>query len=205
MIRIRFLLTLLVVATLAACQPATPARVAPPTATPALKQWPQAPEMQIDVNKQYTATLDTVRGKIVVELWPQVAPQTVNSFVFLARQGYYDGVTFHRVLPGFMAQGGDPTGTGRGGPGYYLPNETSTEVTFDQAGLMAMANAGPDTNGSQFFITYDATPQLNGGYTIFGAVVSGLEVALALTPRDPQKDPNAPPGDTINTITIEEK
>jgi peptidylprolyl isomerase/peptidyl-prolyl cis-trans isomerase B (cyclophilin B) len=160
--------------------------------------------MQIDVNKEYIATLDTVRGKIVIELWPQIAPQTVNSFVFLARQGYYDGVTFHRVIPGFMAQGGDPTGTGRGGPGYFIPNETSPEVKFDQAGLLAMANAGPDTNGSQFFITYDATPHLDGGYTIFGKVVSGLEVALALTPRDPA-DASAPPGDKINAITIEEK
>lgn len=199
---VRFLLPLLIVTALVACQaPATPE----PTATPAFKQWPQAPEMQIDITKKYTATLDTVRGKIVIELWPQVAPQTVNNFVFLASQGFYDSVTFHRVLPGFMAQGGDPTGAGTGGPGYYIPNETSAEVKFDRAGLVAMANAGPDKNGSQFFITYAATPHLNGGYTIFGQVTSGLEVALALTPRDPDKDPNAPLGDKINTITIEEK
>ncbi len=194
---------------LAACSPAaTPAPAAGSAGNPAAAkttQWSAEPAMQIDANKQYVATIDTVKGKIVVELLPKIAPRTVNSFVFLARQGFYDGVTFHRVLSGFMAQGGDPTGTGLGGPGYEFPNETDPSVTFNQAGLLAMANAGPDTNGSQFFITYDATPHLDGGYTIFGRVTSGLEVALALTPRDPQADPNAPPGDVINTITIEEK
>ncbi|MBL8055857.1 MAG: peptidylprolyl isomerase [Anaerolineales bacterium] len=161
--------------------------------------------MQIDPAKQYLATIDTVKGKIVVELLPQAAPRAVNSFVFLARQGYFDGVTFHRVLPGFVAQGGDPTGTGMGGPGYEFPNEVVPELTFSEPGLLAMANAGPDTNGSQFFITFAALPHLDGGYTIFGRVQSGLEVALALTPRNPQENPDAPPGDAINTITIEEK
>lgn len=194
---------------LAACAPAaTPVADGPASASSGageIQQWTTEPEMQIDPAKQYTATLDTVRGKIVVELWPQIAPRTVNSFVFLARQGYFDGVTFHRVLANFVAQGGDPTGTGRGGPGYFIPNEVVDTVKFDQAGLVAMANAGPDTNGSQFFITFAALPSLDGGYTIFGKVTSGLEVALALTLRDPQQDPNAPPGDAINTITIEEK
>jgi cyclophilin family peptidyl-prolyl cis-trans isomerase len=167
-------------------------------------QWSKAPDMQIDVTRQYFATLDTDKGQIVIELLPQAAPITVNNFVFLARQGYYDGVTFHRVLPGFVAQGGDPTGTGAGGPGYFIPNEDS-DLTFDGPGVVAMANSGRDRNGSQFFITYEALPALDGGYTIFGRVTSGLEVAFALTPRDPSSDPNAPPGDKINAVTIEEK
>jgi cyclophilin family peptidyl-prolyl cis-trans isomerase len=191
----------LALAGLAACSPSA----APQAAPAAPKQWAAEPEMQIDPNKQYLATLDTVKGKIVVELLPKAAPRTVNNFVFLARQGYYDGVTFHRVIPDFVAQGGDPTGTGRGGPGYFIPNEVLPDLTFSQPGLVAMANAGPDTNGSQFFITFAALPNLDGGYTIFGQVATGLEVALALTPRDPQQNPNAPPGDVINTITIEEK
>ncbi|MBL8092799.1 MAG: peptidylprolyl isomerase [Anaerolineales bacterium] len=160
--------------------------------------------MTIDVNKSYTATIETSKGNIVIELLPKVAPVTVNNFVFLARQGYYDGVMFHRVIKGFMAQGGDPTGTGMGGPGYEFQDEFSPDVTFDGPGLLAMANAGPGTNGSQFFITYDATPHLNGLHTIFGKVVAGLEVALALAERDPG-DPNAPAGDVMKTITIDEK
>lgn len=189
---------------LSACT--APAATAPAEsgAVAAPKQWDQAPEMQIDPAKQYFATLDTVKGKIVIELLPQAAPITVNNFVFLAREGFFDGVTFHRVLPNFVAQGGDPTGTGAGSPGYFIPNEDST-LTFDQAGVVAMANSGRDRNGSQFFITYAPLPQLNGGYTIFGRVASGLEVALAITPRDPEQDPNAPPGDVINTVTIEER
>lgn len=201
--RFTIILTGLLLAALALSACAAPAATAEPT--PGSKQWTAEPPMTIDPEKQYIATLDTVRGKIVIELLPKIAPRTVNNFVFLARQGFYDGVTFHRVLEGFVAQGGDPTGTGRGGPGYFIPNEVVPEVKFDQAGLLAMANAGPDTNGSQFFITFDALPGLDGGYTIFGRVTSGLEVALSLTLRDPAADPNAPPGDKINTITIEEK
>ena len=166
-------------------------------------QWPAAPAMQIDVSKSYTATLHTVKGDIVIELLPQAAPVTVNNFVFLARMGYYDGVTFHRVLPGFMAQGGDPTGTGTGGPGYFIPNEDS-DLTFGGPGVVAMANSGRDRNGSQFFITYAAQPSLDGGYTIFGRVTSGMDVAQSLAPRDPSKTPNAPPGDKINSVTIDE-
>ena len=169
------------------------------------KQWSSSPEMQIDVNKRYTATLETDKGDIVIDLLPQAAPITVNNFVFLARQGYYDGVTFHRVLPDFVAQGGDPTGSGSGGPGYFIPNETSAGLTFDSAGVVAMANSGKDRNGSQFFITYGPLPDLNGGYTIFGRVTSGMDVAQALTPRDPSKTPNAPPGDKIKTIKIVEQ
>jgi len=201
----RITLLALMIMALTACAPAvtTPEANAPAASQP--KTWSAPPAMEIDPNKQYIATLDTVKGKIVIELFAKESPITVNNFVFLARQGFYDGVTFHRVLPGFMAQGGDPTGTGMGGPGYQFEDETSNGLTFSEPGLLAMANAGPGTNGSQFFITYDATPWLDGNHTIFGKVVSGLEVALALTPRDPSQNPNAPAGDAINTITIEEK
>jgi cyclophilin family peptidyl-prolyl cis-trans isomerase len=127
----------------------------------------------------------------------------VNNFVFLARDGYFDGVTFHRVLEGFMAQGGDPTGTGMGGPGYQFENEES-DLTFDKAGVVAMANAGRDTNGSQFFITFGPAPQLNGGYTIFGQVIEGMDVVNGITRRDPQQQPDYP-GDGIETVTITEE
>jgi cyclophilin family peptidyl-prolyl cis-trans isomerase len=167
-------------------------------------QWSEPPPMAIDTSKDYTATIETAKGDIVIELLPEAAPITVNSFVFLARQGYYDGVTFHRVLPGFVAQGGDPTGTGSGGPGYQIPNEDAG-LLFDSAGVVAMANSGRDRNGSQFFITYSPQPGLDGDFTIFGRVTSGLEVAEALTPRDPQQNPDAPPGDQVVTIRISEQ
>ena len=189
-------LTALALAGLAACQAATPAPITHMLTPPA---------MQIDANKSYTATLRMAKGDIVIELLPKVAPITVNNFVFLARQGFYNGVTFHRVLPGFVAQGGDPTGTGAGGPGYFIPNETRPDVTFDGPGVVAMANSGQDRNGSQFFITYAALPSLNGGYTIFGHVTSGMDVVNGITPRDPSKNPNAPPGDSIIMVTITEK
>lgn len=189
------------VAVLAACAPAAaPAEVTPAPTPP---QWDAPPPMQIDPNKQYIATLDTEKGKIVVELLAKDAPITVNNFVFLARQGFYDGVTFHRVLKDFVAQGGDPTGTGMGGPGYFIPNENDN-AKFDRPGLVAMANSGRDRNGSQFFITFKELPHLNGGYTIFGRVTSGLEVALALTLRDPDQNPDFP-GDRLNSVTIEER
>jgi peptidylprolyl isomerase len=173
--------------------------------TSGVKSWTSAPPMTIDVNKQYTAHINTVKGNVDVQLLPKAAPIAVNSFVFLARQHYFDGVTFHRVIPGFMAQGGDPTGTGSGGPGYTFDNEVSSGLTFDAAGVMAMANTGqPNSNGSQFFITYAAQPSLNGGYTIFGKVLSGMDAVQALTPRDPTTNPTTP-GDKINTITIDEK
>ncbi len=168
------------------------------------KQYSSAPPMLIDVNKTYLATVKMAKGgEFVIRLYPDKAPITVNSFVFLARQGYFDGVTFHRVLQGFMAQGGDPTGTGMGGPGYEFINEDS-DLTFDKAGVVAMANAGRDTNGSQFFITFDAYPSLNGGYTIFGQVISGMDVVQNITLRDPDTNPNYQ-GDVIESITIEEK
>ena len=128
-------------------------------------------------------------GEFVVELYPAKAPITVNSFVFLACKNFFDGVTFHRVLEGFMAQGGDPTGTGGGGPGYEFVNENS-DLTFDKDGVVAMANAGPDTNGSQFFITFGAQEFLNGGYTIFGQVVEGMDVVNGITRRDPDQNPS---------------
>ena len=127
----------------------------------------------------------------------------MNSFVFLAKQGFFDGVTFHRVLEGFMAQGGDPTGTGTGGPGYQFVNEDS-DLKFDKAGVVAMANSGRDTNGSQFFITFAPQPRLDGGYTIFGQVISGMDVVNGLTRRDPDQNPTFA-GDAIETVTIEEK
>jgi cyclophilin family peptidyl-prolyl cis-trans isomerase len=168
------------------------------------KQYDSAPPMTIDTSKQYFASFKMAKGgEFVVELYPAKAPLTVNSFVFLARDGYFNGVTFHRVLEGFMAQGGDPTGTGMGGPGYEFVNEDS-DLTFDKPGVLAMANAGRDTNGSQFFITFGPTEQLNGGYTIFGQVISGMDVVNGITRRDPQQAPDFP-GDAIETITIEEK
>jgi cyclophilin family peptidyl-prolyl cis-trans isomerase len=171
---------------------------------PAAKQYNEAPPMKIDQTKQYFATFKMANGgEFIVELYPDKAPITVNSFVFLACKNYFDGVTFHRVLEGFMAQGGDPTGTGKGGPGYEFVNENS-DLTFDKAGVVAMANAGPDTNGSQFFITFGPTEQLNGGYTIFGQVVEGMDVVNAITRRDPQQNPSLE-GDAIETVTITEK
>ena len=167
-------------------------------------QYTQCPEMTIDPSKQYIATIQTEKGDIVLELLPEQAPLAVNNFVFLAREGWYDGVTFHRVLPGFVAQAGDPSGTGFGGPGYAFGNEVSPDLKFDQAGIVGMANAGPDSNGSQFFITLDAAPNLDGGYTIFGRVVEGLDVVEQLSPRDPSQGMSLPPGDQILGIQIEE-
>jgi cyclophilin family peptidyl-prolyl cis-trans isomerase len=168
------------------------------------RQYDSYPPMTIDTAKKYFATFKLAKGgEFVVQLYPDKAPLTVNSFVFLAREGYYDGTTFHRVLEGFMAQGGDPTGTGMGGPGYQFANEDS-DLTFDKEGVVAMANAGRDTNGSQFFITFAAVPRLNGGYTIFGQVVQGMDVVKGITRRDPEQNPSYT-GDVIETITITEE
>ena len=168
------------------------------------KTYQTEPEMQIDIAKQYTATVKMAKGgEFVIQLLPDKAPRTVNSFVFLAREKFFDGTTFHRVLEGFMAQGGDPTGKGSGGPGYEFVNEDS-DLTFDKPGVVAMANAGRDTNGSQFFITFVPTPQLNGDYTIFGQVISGMDVVNAITRRDPNKFPDFQ-GDMIESITISEE
>ncbi len=172
--------------------------------TPSAHRYATPPAMAVDPSKSYTAVLDTDKGTIRIQLLPDIAPQTVNSFVFLARQGYFDGITFHRVLPGFVAQSGDPTGTSTGGPGYTLPDEFSNRP-FDK-GVVAMANTGrPNSSGSQFFITYSRRSDLDGKYTIFGQVTEGMDVAEKLTPRDPQQNPNAPPGDRIIKVTIEEQ
>lgn len=171
----------------------------------AVEQYDAEPPMTIDVSKQYFATFKLAKGgEFVVELFDDQAPKTVNNFVFLARNGFYDGTTFHRVLDGFMAQGGDPTGTGAGGPGYQFEDEISPELTFDRAGLLAMANSGPNTNGSQFFITYVPTPHLTGLHTIFGEVIEGMEVVEGITRRDPNQNPDFQ-GDAIETITITEE
>jgi len=150
----------------------------------AMKQWNNPPEMQIDVNKNYLAVIETSKGNIELELYPQHAPNTVNNFVFLARKGFYDGVSFHRVISNFMIQGGDPTGTGRGGPGYSFADEFGNNPLRHERGVISMANAGPNTNGSQFFITHDPQPHLDGRHTVFGKVTSGQEAVDAIEQND---------------------
>ena len=147
-------------------------------------QWDRPPEMIIDTSKHYVATIESDQGEIVVELYPEHAPLTVNNFVFLAREGFYDGVTFHRVIKNFMIQGGDPTGTGRGGPGYRFQDETRDNPLRHEKGVVSMANAGPNTNGSQFFITHAPQPHLDGRHTVFGRVTSGSEVVDAVEQGD---------------------
>lgn len=160
------------------------------------------PEMQIDPQKEYHANLQTDRGPLRVRLFAAEAPETVNNFVFLAREGYFDGTTFHRVIKNFMVQAGDPTGTGTGSPGYKIPDEFHPDLKHDRAGILSMANAGPNTGGSQFFVTHTATPWLDGRHAIFGEVVEGIENLYEIRERDPQSDPN--PGDTLNRVEIEE-
>lgn len=168
------------------------------------RQYDAPPAVTIDPSATYLARVQMESGdEFVIELLPQSAPETVNSFVFLAEEGWFDGVTFHRVLPGFVAQTGDPTGTGFGGPGYMIPNEVDPALSHDQAGMVAMANSGPDTNGSQWYITLGDVSQLDGGYTIFGRVIEGMDVVQAITPRDPSQNPEAPPGDKIAQVMIE--
>ena len=147
-------------------------------------QWNKPPEMEIDTTKTYNVSIETERGTIELELYPQYAPNTVNNFVFLAKQGYYNGVTFHRVINNFMIQGGDPTGTGRGGPGYDFADEFNNNPLVHERGVISMANAGPNTNGSQFFITHDPQPHLNGRHTVFGKVTKGQDVVDAVRQGD---------------------
>ena len=163
---------------------------------------PSPPSGALDTTKTYTARLKTEKGDIVVELYADRAPLTVENFVNLARAGFYDGTTFHRVIRGFMAQGGDPTGTGTGGPGYQFGDEFHPSLRHDGPGILSMANAGPGTNGSQFFITHGATPHLDDRHSVFGRVTEGMDVVQALRERDPQFDKN--PGDRIDTIEITE-
>jgi peptidyl-prolyl cis-trans isomerase B (cyclophilin B) len=158
-----------------------------------MKQWNKAPDMQIDAKKNYKATIETPRGSIVIELYAQHAPKTVNNFVFLAKEGYYDGLLFHRVISDFMIQGGDPTGTGRGGPGYKFEDETKGNPNKHGTGSLSMANAGPNTNGSQFFITHAPQPHLDGKHTVFGKVVEGQNIVDAIRQ-----------GDAMTKVTITE-
>jgi cyclophilin family peptidyl-prolyl cis-trans isomerase len=163
---------------------------------------PGAPSGELDLRKKYSARLKTEKGDIEIELYADRAPLTVENFVNLARAGFYDGTTFHRVIPGFMAQGGDPTGTGTGGPGYQFGDEFHPSLRHDGAGILSMANAGPGTNGSQFFITFGPTPHLDNKHSVFGRVTEGMDVVRALRERDPQRDRD--PGDRIDTIEISE-
>ena len=168
------------------------------------KSYSGPPAMQIDPNKRYQAIFHTNRGDFTVDLFAQQAPVTVNNFVFLARDGFYNGTTFHRVIKGFMAQGGDPTATGTGGPGYKWNDEPGAlALKHDGPGILSMANAGKNTNGSQFFITFGPTPHLNGKHAVFGRVVSGMDVVNSIRERDPGRDRQ--PGDSITSIEIVEQ
>ncbi len=140
------------------------------------KQWNKPPEMQIDTKRKYTVSMNTSKGIMTIELYPEHAPKTANNFVFLVKEGFYDGVTFHRVINDFVIQGGDPTGTGRGGPGYKFEDELKNNPLKHERGAISMANSGPNTNGSQFFITHSPQPHLNGKHTVFGKVIDGLDV-----------------------------
>ena len=168
----------------------------------AQKRWATPPLLEIDTKKKYQATLSTDKGDIVIDLFADKVPNTVNNFVFLARQGYYDDTIFHRVIADFMAQGGDPTGTGMGGPGYQFADEFDRSLKHDKPGILSMANAGPDTNGSQFFITHAPTPWLDFKHSVFGQVVKGMDVVMSIPPRDPQRPQY--PGVKILKIDISE-
>ena len=180
---------------------ATDGSSARPSPTPGPQSYSSAPDLVIDTSKDYYATFVTERGEFRLRLFDDQVPRTVNNFVFLAREGFYNGVTFHRVIPGFMAQGGDPTGTGGGSPGYRFDDEFHPDLVHN-AGVISMANSGPNTNGSQFFITFVPTPHLDGGHAVFGEVVEGMEVVNSISPRDPATA--IEPGDVIYTILIEE-
>ncbi len=151
---------------------------------PETKQWDTPPEMSIDTSKIYVVEIETNRGKITLELYPEHAPKTVNNFVFLSGEGFYNGVVFHRVIADFMVQGGDPSATGSGGPGYRFEDETAGSPLVHSRGVISMANSGPDTNGSQFFITHSPQPHLNGRHTVFGKVIDGMDVVDAIQQGD---------------------
>ena len=182
--------------------PAPPPEPSPaPSPKPEPKTYSEPPSMVIDTTKKYTAVIETEKGNLVLELFAGDVPRTVNNFVFLSREGYYDGSTFHRVIPGFMAQGGDPTGTGRGNPGYRFDDEFTDHTHV--AGALSMANAGPNTNGSQFFITFAPQHGLDGKHTVFGQLVEGVDVLEKLTPRDPNQNPQFE-GERVIRVTIKE-
>jgi cyclophilin family peptidyl-prolyl cis-trans isomerase len=166
------------------------------------KQWNKPPEMSIDPKKGYTAVFETDKGDITVKLHADKTPTTVNNFVFLAKEGFYNGTIFHRVIANFMAQGGDPTGTGMGGPGYRFKDEFHPSLRHDKPGILSMANAGPGTNGSQFFITHVPTPWLDDKHSVFGEVIDGMDVLMAIPPRDPQQ--RGSPSVGLKTVTIKE-
>jgi Peptidyl-prolyl cis-trans isomerase (rotamase) - cyclophilin family len=167
------------------------------------RQFTACPPVTVQSNRQYVATLHTDKGDIAIQLFADKAPFTVNSFLFLVKNGWYDNITFHRVIPELFAQTGDPSGSGKGNPGYYIVTEIDPALTFNKPGMVAMVNSGPDTSGSQFFITYAPTAQFDGKYTIFGEVLSGMDVLKELTPRDTQPGAGTPPGDKLLSITIE--
>jgi peptidylprolyl isomerase len=195
----------------AAAQPAAAPTAAPiaeasplPTVEAQSLSYSAPPPMSIDPAKSYTATISTPRGPIVIKLRPDIAPQTVNNFVFLAREGFYNGLTWHRVIEGFMAQGGDPDGTGTGGPGYTVPEEFTEQILFDRPGIVATARRSDttDSSGSQFFITTAPADYLNAQYTIFGEVIEGQEIVDGIPLRDPASA--AAPGEQILKIDITE-
>ena len=165
----------------------------------------EPPKGNLDTSKTYKAKITTEKGEIIIHLYSDQTPITCENFINLAKNGYYNGTTFHRVIPEFMLQGGDPSGTGSGGPGYQFDDEFVSSLKHDSEGILSMANAGPGTNGSQFFITLAPTPHLDGAHTVFGKVLDkkSMEVVLSIRERDPMSDPN--PGDVINSIEIEEK
>lgn len=167
-----------------------------------IMQWQNPPEMSIEPDQSYTATLITQNGDIVIQLFADQTPITVNNFVFLAQEGYYDNTIFHRVIPNFMVQGGDPTATGRGDPGYQFEDEFDHQLKHDKPGVVSMANSGPNTNGAQFFITHVATPWLDGKHSVFGQVIEGLDVLISIPERDPSDPDN--PGIQLMSVTIEE-
>jgi cyclophilin family peptidyl-prolyl cis-trans isomerase len=170
---------------------------------PQSKQWSKPPDLVIDLKKQYSAIFHTDKGDIEIELFAEKVPVTVNNFVFLSREGFYDGTIFHRVIADFMVQGGDPTGTGTGGPGYRFKDEFHPALRHSGPGVLSMANAGPHTNGSQFFITHVATPWLDNKHAVFGKVTKGMDVLLSIPPKDPQK--SGSPGVHLQTVTIIEQ
>lgn len=168
------------------------------------RQFASCPPVTVQQNKQYIVTLHTEKGDVKIQLYADKAPITVNSFLYLIKSGWYDDITFHSVIPDHFAQTGDPSGTGKGNPGYYIITEFDPSLTFYKPGMVAMVNSGPDTSGSQFFITYAPAADLNGKYTIFGEVISGMDVVNQLTPRNAQPGESTPPGDRLISVTIDE-
>lgn len=203
--RLSNIILVLVPLLLASCGGATPAPQPKPESTtppPKPKTYSAPPPMMIDAGKHYTATIETEKGNLVLELFASDVPVTVNNFVFLSREGFYNGSTFHRVIPGFMAQGGDPTGTGMGTAGYRFNDEITRRT--HEVGTLSMANSGPNTNSAQFFITFTPQHGLDGKHTVFGQLIEGMDVLKKLTPRDPNQNPDFK-GERIIRIVIEEK